>query len=230
MGIDAGLLAALIEPGFGARGVLGRRQIEDGEEIADTKCAPASSKSALRSASTRPRPDRETAVGIGRGLAALRLDEDRPARAETAEGVVDAAGDGDQLGGDGGIQIGTAEARRALERAVLVEDDALGDERGPGQIVGKAGRCGDIRQGSSWRCASSDRQMSRGCADGGGRPRRRADRAWPPTRPRNGRWPRSARPTSQRRRPRPTAPASVPLRMAMERGAPPSRMCSVSAR
>lgn len=28
----------------------------------------------------------------------------------------------------------------------------------------------------------------------------------------------------------PTAPASVPLRIAMERGAPPSRMCSVSAR
>ena len=45
-------------------------------------------------------------------------------------------------------------------------------------------------------------------------------------------WPTTqmARPTSQRRRPRPTAPAKVPFMMAMERGAPPSRMCSVSAR
>jgi hypothetical protein len=34
MRIDAGLLAALVEPGFGAGGVLGRRQIGEGQEIA----------------------------------------------------------------------------------------------------------------------------------------------------------------------------------------------------
>ena len=39
-----------------------------------------------------------------------------------------------------------------------------------------------------------------------------------------------AMPTNQRRRPRPTAPASVPFMMAMARGAPPSRIGSVSAR
>jgi hypothetical protein len=50
------------------------------------------------------------AAGIGRGLMALRLDEDAPAGAETAEGVVDAAGDGDQFGGDGGIEIGPRNA------------------------------------------------------------------------------------------------------------------------
>jgi hypothetical protein len=34
MRIDAGLLAALVEPGLGARGVFGRRQIEEGQEVA----------------------------------------------------------------------------------------------------------------------------------------------------------------------------------------------------
>jgi hypothetical protein len=37
---------------------------------------------------------------------ALRLDEDRPARAEAAEGVVEAAGDRDQFGCDGGSRSG----------------------------------------------------------------------------------------------------------------------------
>ena len=70
---------------------------------------------------------------------ALRLDEDRPARAETAEGVVEPAGDGDQFGRHGAVEVGTAKARGALEAAVLVEDDALADERGPGQEVREAG-------------------------------------------------------------------------------------------
>src|SRR3546814_1908292 len=41
----------------------------------------------------------------------------------------------DLLGGRRRIQIGTTKLRRALEAAVLVEDDALGDQRGPGQEV-----------------------------------------------------------------------------------------------
>ena len=51
-GIEALLVAALVEPAFGAGGVLGRRQIGEGQEIARLEMAPASSKSALRSAST----------------------------------------------------------------------------------------------------------------------------------------------------------------------------------
>ena len=47
-------------------------------------------------------------------------------------------GDGDQFGRDGGIQIGTTELRRALERAVLVQHDAGADQRHPGKVVGKA--------------------------------------------------------------------------------------------
>ena len=59
-------------------------------------------------------------------------------------------GDRDQLGRRRGVEIGSAKPRGALERAVLVEDDALLDQRRPGQEVGEALRCdGDIRRGSS---------------------------------------------------------------------------------
>src|SRR3546814_7570412 len=78
---------------------------------------------------------RKLAVGIGRGFAALRLDENAPARSETADGVVDAACERNQLGRDGGIQIGTAKLRGALERAVLVQDDAGADKCGPRQEI-----------------------------------------------------------------------------------------------
>ena len=71
------------------------------------------------------RRHRETRSGIAVGGLALRLDEDRPARAEAAQRVVEPRGDRDQLGRRGGVEIGPAKPRRALERAVLVEDDAL---------------------------------------------------------------------------------------------------------
>ncbi len=50
--VHAGFLAALVEPGFGAGGFLGRRQPEEGQEVTGHEMLPASSKSALRSAST----------------------------------------------------------------------------------------------------------------------------------------------------------------------------------
>jgi hypothetical protein len=63
----------------------------------------------------------------------------------------------------------------------------------------------------------------RGCADAGARPRRRADRAWPPRRREM-----ADRPDGDADQPEAQAeadaPASVPLRMAIERGAPPSRI------
>jgi hypothetical protein len=40
MRIDAGLLAALVEPALGAGGFLGRRQIEEGQEIAGLEMRP----------------------------------------------------------------------------------------------------------------------------------------------------------------------------------------------
>src|SRR3546814_16214300 len=47
---------------------------------------------------------------IAAGAMALRLDEYRPSRAEAAEGVIEAAGDGDEFGRHRGIQVGAAKA------------------------------------------------------------------------------------------------------------------------
>ena len=97
---------------------------------------------ALRSASTRADaasgkwPSRILAGGVP-----LRLDKDGPARAEPPQRVVQSAGDADQFGRHCGIQIGPTKPRRALKRAILVENDALVDQRGPGQ---------EIRQMRSW--------------------------------------------------------------------------------
>ena len=46
---------------------------------------------------------------------ALRLDEDRPAGAETAQRVVEPAVDADELGRRRAVEIGPAKARGALE-------------------------------------------------------------------------------------------------------------------
>src|SRR3546814_13898100 len=101
---------------------------------------------------------------------ALRLNENRPSRAEAAEGVVEPAGDGDEFGRHRGIQVGTAKAGGALEAAVLVEDDALAHQRGPGPEVREAG-CGPaiFVKVQLWGLTRSD---GRGCAGAEG------GRAW----------------------------------------------------
>ena len=68
----------------------------------------------------------------------LRLDEDRPARAQPPQRIVEPPGDADEFRRHRAIEIGPAKPRRALERAVLVEDDALVDQRGPGQEIREA--------------------------------------------------------------------------------------------
>jgi hypothetical protein len=80
----------------------------------------------------------KAAVGILRGLDALRLHEDGPAGAEPAQRIVEPRGGADQFGRRGAVEIGTTEARCALKRTVLVQNDAPRDEGGPGQVVGEA--------------------------------------------------------------------------------------------
>src|SRR3546814_11986499 len=82
---------------------------------------------------------RKLAVGIGRGFAALRLDENAPARSETAAGVVDVACDSNQLGRDGGIQIWTANMRGALVGADR-------ESRGRDRSESIRGERGSVRQ------------------------------------------------------------------------------------
>ena len=77
------------------------------------------------------------AFGILAGGIALRLDKDSPARTEPAQSVVQPAGDADEFGRHGGIQIRPPKLRGPLKRAILVEDDALVDQSSPGQEVRK---------------------------------------------------------------------------------------------
>src|SRR5664279_6286466 len=69
----------------------------------------------------------------------LGFDEDGPARAETPERVVQAAGDANQFGWHSRVQIRPSEPGRALKRAVLVENDALIDQGRPRQEIRELG-------------------------------------------------------------------------------------------
>ena len=131
--------AILVEPGFGAGGIIGRRQPEQGQEIPALEM-----RAFLLELGPTFRID-QLRGGFGKiverisvGGLALGFDEDRPAGSEAAERVVEARGDRDQLGGRRGIEVRTAEFGGSLERAVLVEDDAFTYERRPGQEVGEA--------------------------------------------------------------------------------------------
>src|SRR5216683_2743897 len=92
----------------------------------------------------------------------LRLDKDGPARAEPPQSVVQPAGDADQFRRHRGIQIRPAKPCRALKRTILVENDALVDQSGPGQEIR------EMRQGSTIlsevhhvRCFASNGEMAR---------------------------------------------------------------------
>ena len=138
MRVDARTFAAFVQPCLGARGFLRGRKKQEGQEVARHKMRARFLEIGLSLSvdQTGCRIGKAT-VRIGAGLVALRLDEDAPAQSKSTEGVVDAAGDGDQLGRDGGIEIGTSKPGSALERAVLVEHDAGSNESDPGQIVGE---------------------------------------------------------------------------------------------
>ena len=70
---------------------------------------------------------------------ALRLNKYGPAGSETAQGVVQTTGDGDKFSRHRAVEVRSAELCRPLERAILVQDDALVDQGCPRQEVGKTG-------------------------------------------------------------------------------------------
>jgi hypothetical protein len=74
---------------------------------------------------------------IARRCAALGFDEQGPARSQAAQRVVQPCRRGDQLALRGAVQIRPTKARRALERAILVQHHARPDQPGPGQPVGQ---------------------------------------------------------------------------------------------
>jgi hypothetical protein len=69
---------------------------------------------------------------------AQRLEMQAPARAQTAQGVVELGAGGDQAGVGGAGQIGPAKGKSLLETAVLVEDEPGADQRHPGQVIEQA--------------------------------------------------------------------------------------------
>ena len=139
--VDQGAVNEPALKALGARGILGRWQEGEGQEVARLVMDRVLFEVGLALGIDHGRGGvRKAARRIGADGMALRLDEDRPAAAEAAEGAVEAARDGDELGLHGGIEIGSAEARAALERTVLVENHAGSDQSRPGQEIRKAGR------------------------------------------------------------------------------------------
>ncbi|GLR90343.1 hypothetical protein GCM10007857_70580 [Bradyrhizobium iriomotense] len=68
---------------------------------------------------------------------ALRLHKHRPAGSETAQRIVQPAGNRDKFGRHGTFEIWSPESGRPLKRAILIEDHPLINQRRPGQKVGK---------------------------------------------------------------------------------------------
>src|SRR6266849_696543 len=66
------------------------------------------------------------------------FDENRPARAEAAQRIVEPRRDADQFGRRSAVEVRSPEACCALQAAILVEDDAFADQRRPGQEVREA--------------------------------------------------------------------------------------------
>eukprot|EP01137_Pigoraptor_chileana_P030898 Opistho-2@17990 len=160
--VNAGVVATFIEPGLGARGVLGWRQVEECEELAGLEM-----RARLREVRLAFGFDQrggavgEHAGGIGRGAVALRLDKDGRAGAEEQEGIVRSADDSHQLGRHGAVEIGAAEPGGALKAAVLVQHHPFTDQCHPGQEVREAGVAVAIFSEIHHRRRSSDRQVAR---------------------------------------------------------------------
>ncbi len=85
---------------------------------------------------------REHRMRIAGGRPALGLDEQRPARPQAAQCVVQARGRGDEFALRCTVEVRPAKARRALEAAVLVQHHARRDQPRPRQPIGK--QCGTL--------------------------------------------------------------------------------------
>ena len=124
--------APFVQPSLGARGVFSGRQEHETEIVRALEMAARLFE--LGSAfgvDQRRNGVGKRAVRIILRLVAARLDKDRPAGAEPAQGIIEPARGADEFGRRRRIEVRTAETRGALERTVLVEDDAGRDQRRP---------------------------------------------------------------------------------------------------
>ena len=150
--VEGAVGAALVEEALGATFMLGRRQVEEGQEIAAFMVGAVGTEGGVALLVDQPRR-RIGKAGAGiagwPGRARPRRTSAQPL-AEALEDVIEPRADRDEFGLGGAVEVGAAVAHGALERAVLVEDDAGSDQAGPRQVVaaGRWSSCG-IRPGSA---------------------------------------------------------------------------------
>jgi hypothetical protein len=130
------------------------------------------------------RPCPETGCGDSFGPEPARLDKDRPARPQPAQGIVEPCCRADELGRRGAVEVGATEPRRTLKRTILVEHDPRRDQRRPGEKIGETLRLFAIFGDVQHRLIP---QNARGSADDGAPRRRIAHPASRPRRPPHGR-------------------------------------------
>ena len=135
-----GAAAAFIEKALGTGRFPGRRQIQKGQVIGRLVMRPLLLERGLAlGVDQRRRRVRKPSRRVDTGRQPLGLDEEGPTRSKTTEDVVQPSSDADEFRRHCRVEIGAAETRGPLERAVLVQDDAGSDERCPRQKIGKAG-------------------------------------------------------------------------------------------
>ena len=67
----------------------------------------------------------------------IGLEEERPARTEAAQNIVEPGAGADQLGFRGALKVRSSKPEGPLDAAILVEHDAGCNERRPGQMIGE---------------------------------------------------------------------------------------------
>src|SRR5262249_31837656 len=117
---------------------------------------------------------RPSGCGILVRFEALRLDEERPSRAQSAQGVIEAGDGGKQFRVERAREVGSSKRDRLLKKGVLLKDDTRSHESRPGKTVGQpifrfsifaqVQHRGESSQGSRRRpCFSASTTMSKKC-------------------------------------------------------------------
>ena len=186
--VDAFARFSLVEPAFRAGRILGGRHPDEGHIIEALEMGAFFLELlAALNIDEGGDPVRKLAAGIVLGRNPARLDKNRPAAPQPAQGVVEPRCRADELGRRGAVEVRTTESCRALKRAILVEHDPRRDQSRPGQKIGEALRLlaifGEVQHRLTPRNA-------RGSADGGAPRRRIAHPASRPRPPRHGRSPK----------------------------------------
>src|SRR6185503_12087278 len=97
--LDFGVIRALVQEALGLTFALGRRQIEEREEILGLVMGAVGTESRITLLIDQPRrriAEARSWILVGRD--ALGLEEQRPSRAESLEDIVQPSGDGYELG------------------------------------------------------------------------------------------------------------------------------------